>query len=70
MEQNLYVCNKESKELARHLAFRNYLRIHPEDVQEYQNLKKALANVVKSRKEYSEAKTEFVCGILKKAMNQ
>lgn len=70
MEQNLYVCNKESKELARHLAFRNYLRNNPVDVQNYYNLKKALATVVKYRKDYSEAKTEFICGILIKAMNQ
>lgn len=70
MEQNLYVCVKESKELARHLAFRNYLRKHPEEVQAYHNLKKGLADVVKSRNEYSEAKTEFVYGILEKAMNQ
>jgi GrpB-like predicted nucleotidyltransferase (UPF0157 family) len=26
MEQDLYVCNKDSTELARHLLFRNYLR--------------------------------------------
>ena len=32
---HLYVCPQDSKELKRHLAFRNYLRNHPNTVKEY-----------------------------------
>jgi GrpB-like predicted nucleotidyltransferase (UPF0157 family) len=68
MEHHLYVCNKDSDELARHLAFRDYLRKNQEAVIEYENIKKTLANTVKERSSYTSGKTEFVSEILKKAM--
>ena len=37
---HLYVCPQDSKELKRHLAFRNYLRKHPNIVKEYGKIKK------------------------------
>ncbi|MEC5424769.1 GrpB family protein [Virgibacillus sp. C22-A2] len=69
MEHHLYVCNKDSKELARHLAFRDYLRNNPQTVIEYENLKRDLANTVKDRTTYTLGKTEFINKILKKAMD-
>jgi GrpB-like predicted nucleotidyltransferase (UPF0157 family) len=67
MEQNLYVCDKNSKELARHLAFRDYLRGHPEAVKEYELLKMVLVKAVQDRTEYTEGKNEFVDRILRMA---
>lgn len=39
MKHNLYVCPEYSEELNRHLAFRNYLRNHPEDRDWYGSVK-------------------------------
>lgn len=36
---HLYVCTKDSKELKRHIAFRDYLRSHPDTVREYSRIK-------------------------------
>lgn len=36
---HLYVCPESSPELKRHIAFRDYLRSHPEAVQEYSAIK-------------------------------
>lgn len=68
MEQHLYVCDKESEELARHLAFRDYLRENQEAVIEYETIKKTLANTLKERTLYTLGKTEFVSEIIKKSM--
>lgn len=68
IEHHLYVCNRDSEELARHLAFRNYLREHPEAVKEYDQLKKVLAKTVKDRTAYTLGKTNFVNKILKDAI--
>ena len=38
-KHHLYVCPQDSPELKRHLAFRDYLRSHPEAVREYSRLK-------------------------------
>ena len=38
-EHHLYLCPEDSPELKRHLAFRNYLREHPQSVEEYSNIK-------------------------------
>ena len=42
---HLYVCPQDSKELKRHLAFRNYLRNHPNTVKEYGKVKKEAAKL-------------------------
>ena len=36
---HLYVCPEDSAELKRHLAFRDYLRRHPQDREKYGNVK-------------------------------
>ena len=38
-KHHLYVCAQDSEELKRHLAFRDYLRNHPEAVAEYGSIK-------------------------------
>ena len=39
MEHHLYVCAADCPELKRHLTFRDYLRAHPEAVEEYSRVK-------------------------------
>ncbi len=66
---NLYLCPSDSPELARHLAFRDYLRTHPEDATAYGELKRQLAGLYKHDIEgYSAAKTRFIVGILEAAL--
>ncbi len=38
-KHHLYVCPEDSPELKRHLAFRDYLRIHPAAIWEYSRIK-------------------------------
>lgn len=40
MLHHLYVCPQDSKELKRHLVFRDYLRTHPDAVQKYSQVKR------------------------------
>ena len=42
-EHHLYVCPKNSPELRRHVAFREYLRAHPDAVAEYSRVKEEAA---------------------------
>lgn len=70
LTHHLYVCAKDNDELARHLAFRDYLRKHPDEAKAYQELKQELAVRYRNdRVAYSESKTDFVCGILKRVMS-
>lgn len=51
----------------RHVAFRDWLRAHPEDRDAYGALKRQLASKFRNDREaYTNAKTEFVSGILTK----
>lgn len=45
MKHHLYVCPENSQELKRHLTFRDYLRTHPEAVQEYSGVKRQAAQL-------------------------
>ncbi|WP_336780928.1 GrpB family protein [Paenibacillus illinoisensis] len=64
-EHHLYVCNRESEELKRHMMFRDILRKHPLLVSEYANLKFQLANKYRdNRQAYSAGKTEFITRIM------
>jgi GrpB-like predicted nucleotidyltransferase (UPF0157 family) len=52
----------------RHLAFRNYLRVHPEEAGAYATLKKQLAAVAANdRVGYTDGKGPFIGAILRKA---
>ncbi|AQQ55556.1 GrpB family protein [Planococcus lenghuensis] len=65
MQHHLYVCPEDSKELKRHLALRNFLRENPETAKDYGALKRQLAETAEDRSAYTEAKSEFINGILK-----
>ncbi|HDX9627407.1 TPA: GrpB family protein [Bacillus cereus] len=66
MEHHLYVCDKNSEELRKHIAFRDYLREHEDVAVEYGRLKEELARESKNRSSYSEDKTAFITNILGK----
>jgi len=63
---NLYVCVADSISLKNHLAFRNYLRSHPDKAKSYGELKRRLATEhPQDIDAYVEGKTKFITGILK-----
>jgi GrpB-like predicted nucleotidyltransferase (UPF0157 family) len=43
MRHHLYVCPRDSRELRRHITFREYLKSHPEAVKEYSAVKEEAA---------------------------
>ena len=65
VQHHLYVCPPGSLEYERHIAFRNHLRVHPEDANAYAVLKRELASKFGSDREgYNQAKSDFVQRIL------
>ncbi len=70
MEHHLYVCNQDSNELARHIAFRDYLRSDPGAVAEYDRIKRNLANRATDRADYTIGKTDFITKILGRAIGK
>jgi GrpB-like predicted nucleotidyltransferase (UPF0157 family) len=65
MTHHLYVCDKDSEELSRHIAFREYLRYNREAAIEYESIKKNLNITAKNRNAYTLGKNEFINNILK-----
>ena len=66
---HLHMVETTSPFWRRHLAFRDYLRSHPEACDEYAALKRRLAAVYTADREgYTEAKTEFITRIEKLAL--
>ncbi len=62
---HLYLEAAGAPPLRRHLAFRDYLRTHPETAAEYDRLKRGLARQFEhDRSAYTDAKTEFVTKVL------
>ena len=58
---HLHAFNKGSKEILRHLAFRDYLRSHPQVAREYSNLKLSLANICDNKIHvYGSGKSDFI----------
>ena len=67
-QHHLYVCAKDSDELARHWAFRDYLRAHPSTASAYATLKRSLAAQSSGDREaYTDGKAEFVREVLRLA---
>ena len=65
MKYHLYVCHPDAKPYLEHIAFRDYLRAHPQARDEYQRLKEQLAEQYRYDVDsYCEHKTEFVRSIL------
>ncbi|MGD9395783.1 MAG: GrpB family protein [Candidatus Thorarchaeota archaeon] len=67
---HLYVCYFHSKELHRHIAFRDYLCNHPADAREYSKLKQSLVDKYKGdRESYIAGKNQLVREILDRALS-
>ena len=45
MKHHLYVCPQSSEELRRHVAFRDFLRTHPDAVEQYSRVKETAAEL-------------------------
>jgi GrpB-like predicted nucleotidyltransferase (UPF0157 family) len=66
---HLYVCPKDSIALRRHLAFRDYLLKHPDEVHKYGRLKQELAEKFRNdRSAYTNDKDEYIQMITNRAM--
>jgi GrpB-like predicted nucleotidyltransferase (UPF0157 family) len=66
---HLYVCPPGSKAFQEHLAFRDYLRAHPNEAEAYADLKRALAlKFSDDRPAYNSAKSTFVAETLSRTM--
>ena len=60
-KHHLYVCPEDSPELRRHIAFRDFLRAHPEAVREYSRIKEEGAKQYPNDIErYIEHKSPFI----------
>ncbi len=68
IHHHLYVCSTPVTEFFRHIAFRDYLRTHPQDAEDYARLKRSLAGKYSvDREAYTQAKTDFIHEILQHA---
>ena len=66
-KHHLYVCTEDSDELKRHIAFRDYLRSHPDAAREYGCIKKEGAKLYPYDIDgYIEYKSSFIERIYKK----
>ena len=67
MLHHLYVCPKNSLELKKHIAFRNYLKNHPDCIKEYSKIKEEAAKLYPfDIEKYIEYKAEFINSIYNK----
>lgn len=67
MTHHLYVCPQNSKELKRHIAFRDYLRVHREDRDKYSEIKlQAARENPTDIDRYIEAKSPLIAEIYEK----
>lgn len=61
MLHHLYVCPINSKELKRHIVFRDYLRNHPESIKEYSRIKEQGAKLYPNDiDKYIQYKSDFI----------
>jgi len=72
---HVHVVESGGAEERRTLAFRDYLRQHPETAREYEELKRRLASQhaasdFPSREAYAKAKTEFITSITDRALSK
>lgn len=67
MTHHLYVCPKNSKELKRHIAFRDYLKSHNNEMKKYGEIKLKAAGIYPNDIEgYIQYKSIFINEIYKK----
>ena len=70
---HIHVCTAGSPTESAHLAFRDYLRDHPQTAREYERLKRELAAVhsaanMEARNAYSNAKSSFIRPLVERAL--
>lgn len=66
---HLYVCAADNRNLAEALAFRDYLRTHPDTAHAYAELKRFLAErFVDDRAGYTDAKSAFITRVVASAL--
>ncbi|NHI82732.1 MAG: GrpB family protein [Candidatus Thorarchaeota archaeon] len=66
---HLYVCDQNSDELHRHLAFRNYLRVHKTEAKAYSDIKlKLVKQHNRNRELYMRGKDQLIQAILQRAL--
>ncbi len=71
MPYHLYVCPKDGKGYLEHIAFRDYLRAHPDVAHEYERVKKNLAKIhPHDIDEYIAGKQPFINQVLEKTLYQ
>ena len=67
MAHHLYVCPENSDELKKHIAFRDYLRLHKDDMKKYSEIKLKGANIYPDNIEgYMAYKSSFIDNLYKK----
>jgi len=65
---HLHIYKHESEDWSNNILFRNYLRTHPDTLQQYYQLKKTLAEKHHSdRVTYTNAKAPFITNVIQKA---
>jgi GrpB-like predicted nucleotidyltransferase (UPF0157 family) len=65
---HLHLMCDDGGEWKRHIAFRDYLRLHPETAEDYCTLKRSLAEKFRNQREtYTESMTEFIREVETKA---
>jgi len=65
---HVHIFENGDSEIRRHLAFRDYLRTHPEKAKEYGQLKRSLSNLYcLNPAEYTKGKSAFIQSIDEKA---
>jgi GrpB-like predicted nucleotidyltransferase (UPF0157 family) len=65
---HIHIVEHDSNYWRARILFRNYLRSHVEEVQEYEQLKRKLMQEYSlDREAYTDAKAEFITAVLKKA---
>lgn len=68
---HLFVCPQDNQQLRKHLAFRDYLRTHPDARTEYASLKRALAaRFSNDRESYTRSKTDLIERMLVRAQRR
>ena len=72
---HVHICEHGGEQERRHLAFRDYLRRHPDRAAEYLSLKRYLADVHRgsdqhSREQYALGKSAFVEGVIALAFQE
>jgi GrpB-like predicted nucleotidyltransferase (UPF0157 family) len=71
MTYHMYVCPKDGKGYLEHIAFRDYLRSHPDEASEYEHIKKDLAiRYPDDIDRYLNGKRNFVNMVLDKTLNK